>query len=83
MTGSFFEDFLGTSLGFQPELWGLVKLGILLGLFLYLGFAIMVVRQVDLMSRALDGTFSGPFKILAWLYLGAAVVVFILAIFIL
>jgi hypothetical protein len=56
-----------------------VKLALLLGLFLYIGFAIMIARQVDLMSRSLNGAFEAPLKAFAWFYLAATVAVFLLA----
>ena len=76
---SYFAKLLETILNFNPDVWFLIKLAILAGLFLYFGFAIMVVRQVDLMSRALNGAFDIPLKLISRLYLVATIAIFLLA----
>ena len=67
-------------LGIRIETWSLVKWPIVLGLFLYLWFAVMIVRQIELMSRSLNGAFQASLKLMAWLYLFAAVGVFLSAV---
>lgn len=69
------------SLTFNP--WFLVKLLFLIGLLIYLAFAVIVVRQVNLMTRALDSEFEAPLKFIAWVHLVVASGVFLLAIVIL
>lgn len=54
-----------------------------LGLFLYLIFAVVVVKQVQMMTEALSGVLLLPIKPLAWFHLFASLVVFVLAVFLL
>jgi hypothetical protein len=77
------KQFLELIAGAEFSVWGLVKLAAMMGLFLYIGFSVMIVRQVDLMSRALNGNFDAPLKLLAWIYLALTVIVFLLAFFLL
>jgi len=80
MEESFFSQLLQKGpFGFDFDIWGIIKGGVLFGLFLYMGFAIMLVRQVDLMSRALNGSFDKSLKILSWSYLFLTIAVFLLA----
>lgn len=65
------------------QVWSLAKLLVVFGLLLYLGFAGVVIRQVNLMSRALNGAFDFPIKTAAWVHFLLAIVVFLLAIFLL
>jgi hypothetical protein len=80
MTNNSFTDSISLMLNLDVGIWGLVKAGILVGLFLYLGFAVMIVRQVDLMSRSLDSQFNRTLKTLARLYFLLTVFVFLAAI---
>lgn len=66
---------------FNWDIWHLIKIPILIGLFLYIPFSVMIVRQVDLMSRSLEGNFDAPLKFFAWLYLVATILVFLFALF--
>lgn len=68
---------------FSVNGWGLAKLFVLLGLFLYLVFAVVVIRQVNLMIQALGGVLNLPLKTVAWAHLILAIAVFLLAIFLL
>ena len=61
----------------------LVQIIFLVGLLIYLAFAIIVVRQVMLMTRTLNTSFETPVKIVAWVHLGVVLVVFLLALVIL
>lgn len=63
--------------------WILVKVLFLIGLALYLAFAIIVVRQVKLMSRTLNGLLDIPLRLFSLIHLAAAIGVFILALIIL
>ena len=65
------------------SIWSFVKILFLVFLFLYIAFALIVTRQVGLMSRTLDGEFAFPVKVVAWLHLLVAVGVFLLALTIL
>lgn len=51
------------------DVWFLVKLTVIAGLMIYTGFAVMIARQVELMSRSLNGAFKKPLKTIAWGYL--------------
>jgi len=42
----------------------------LFGMLFYLAFGVIVVRQVSLMSKTLEGSFDLPIKIIAWVHLG-------------
>jgi hypothetical protein len=78
-----FEQFIQSlaSASFDP--WILVKFLFLVALLIYIAFAVVVVRQVGLMSRTLDGAFNLPLKLIAWLHLGVAIGVWVLALVIL
>ena len=65
------------------SLWLLVKILFIIGLALYLAFAVIVIRQVGLMAKTLDGEFNLPLKFVAWAHLIVSLGVFLLAIFIL
>jgi len=78
-----FEQFIQflASLTFNP--WILVKLLFLIGLLIYLAFAVIVVRQVNLMIRALNGELETSLRLISWLHLIVAIGVFLLAVVIL
>ena len=65
------------------NIWLIAKGFVLLALGVYLIFAIMVIREVDLMNNTLTGVFNLPIKIVALMHLILAVLVLILAILIL
>jgi len=69
------------SLTFNP--WIFVKLLFLIGLLVYLAFAVIVVRQVNLMTRTLSTKFEVRLKFISWAHLIVAIGVFLLAIVIL
>jgi len=79
MSDSPFVHLVDQLAGIRFQIWGLVKIAVLISIFLYIGFSVMIVRQVDLMGRSLSGSFRTPLKTLAWLYLLATIVVFVLA----
>ncbi len=68
-----FTVFDDLAAGTGLTVWFLVKLGIVIGLVMYAGFAVMIARQVELMSRSLNGAFKKPLKTVAWGYLLAVV----------
>ena len=76
-----FEQFLENLVSLSP--WGVVKLGFLIFLIVYIVFAGMVIRQVELMIRTLDGSINLPLKILAYIHLIFATFIFLLALIIL
>ncbi|HCM82475.1 MAG: hypothetical protein UW37_C0007G0028 [Candidatus Gottesmanbacteria bacterium GW2011_GWA2_44_17] len=63
--------------------WLGMKLMMLVGLGIYIVFAFIIVRQEQLMSKTLEAASERIISILTWLHLGAAVVVFMLALLIL
>lgn len=65
------------------NLWWLIKGLTLLGLIVYLAFALIVIRQVALMAKTLNGNFSLSLKLVAWGHLLAAGLIFLLALIIL
>ena len=65
---------------FQVDPWGEAKAAVLLFLSLYIPFALIVVRQVKLMTSVLNGTIDLPLRALALLHLILSIGVLILAI---
>ena len=65
------------------DVWFLVKLAYLLAILLYVGFAAVMIKQVSLMTRALDGSLNLPLRTLAWVHLGIAVGVLVMAVIVL
>lgn len=61
----------------------LLKLLFLAGLGIYLAFALIIVRQVGLMTKTLNGMLDIPIRLVAWVHLGVAVMVFGLALLVL
>ena len=42
----------------------------LFGMLFYLAFGVIVVRQVGLMSKTLEGSLNLPIRVIAWVHLG-------------
>jgi len=63
--------------------WLLIKAFFIIGLGLYLAFAVIVIRQVGLMGKTLNGSFNSSLKFVAWIHFLASLVVFLLALVIL
>ena len=78
-----FEQFLQNLMGVSFSLWGLVKILFVIGFGLYIAFAVIVIRQVKMMSEVVEGIFVWPLKIFAWIHLGLAIFVFLLSLMIL
>lgn len=80
-----FDAFIQFLTGFIPyfSIWWLVKGLFALGLALYIAFAVIVVRQVGLMSKTLNGEFAAPLKLISYVHLLVALAVFLLALVIL
>ncbi|MBN1263436.1 MAG: hypothetical protein JW991_03685 [Candidatus Pacebacteria bacterium] len=79
MTESPFAEISGGLVGLNLGLWGLVKLGVVLGLLIYVGFAVMILRQVGLMNQSLSADLSLRLNYLARFYLTATIIVFFIA----
>lgn len=65
------------------SVWLVVKLFFIVGLVVYLVFALVVVKQADLMTSTIEMGFKTPIKLLAWGHLIFAVIVLLLALIIL
>jgi len=70
-----------TNLGIP--VWTIVKIAALFGLLIYIAFAIIVVRQVTLMTNTLDLGHEGTIKILSKAHLLFSILVFFFALVIL
>lgn len=80
-----FEKFIQFLAKIIPSLsvWWLVKALFVIGLGIYLAFAVIIVRQVGLMTKTLNGEFDVSLKLVTWIHLAVAVVVFFLTLVIL
>ena len=65
------------------SIWFFVKIAVLILLALYLVFALVVVRQMKLMTSTLKLGFETPIRILSYAHLVFAVFVFLTALIIL
>jgi len=72
-----FEIFLENLVNFDP--WFIVKLAFLIFLAVYLAFAVIVIRQVQLMVKTLNGSFDLPLQILSFVHMAFAAFVFLMA----
>ncbi len=64
-------------------IWGVAKLLVVVAIGLYVVFAVVVIRQVQLMSETLKGVLVLPIKLLAYMHLAVAVGVLVMAVVIL
>ncbi len=79
-----FDKFLEFLIGsWRLDLSILGKLAVLLLLGIYIVFALVVVKQVKLMNRAIDGLMNQPLLVMVWLLVVLAVTVFIMSVVIL
>ena len=62
------------------EVWQIAKALILFSVFLYLIFALVIIRQVSLMLDTLEVELEGLIKFIAWLHLILVVVVLVFGI---
>jgi prepilin signal peptidase PulO-like enzyme (type II secretory pathway) len=77
------EELLNNLLNLNLSIWLMVKFFVLLALFVYIVFAFLVVREVDLMTRTVKDIFNLPIKIISWLHLVFSLLIFLLALIIL
>lgn len=68
---------------FKISVWTVAKGVVILVLFLYLAFALVVVRQVEMMTRVVSGNLNFPLKVFSWLHLFFSLGVIFLAFFLL
>ena len=65
-----FERLVQFSTNFTLSFNWVLKALFLLAMLFYVAFGVVVIRQVSLMSKTLEGTFGLPIKIIAWVHLG-------------
>ena len=65
------------------SVWFVIKIFVLIAMLLYIAFALVIVRQVQLMTKTLRVGFEFPLRTLSLLHLISAVVLFALALIIL
>ena len=61
------------------QAWDVAKVFVCFTLLLYVIFAFVVLRQVNLMARTLAVPIDLPIKTVAWFHLGLAIFAFLLA----
>jgi len=61
-------------------LFGVVKWFLVVGLLMYVAFAVVIVRQVKIMTEAVEDDVNGVISLFAWVHLLLAVALVILAI---
>ncbi len=66
-----------------PSIWLILKIFFLIGLVVYLIFAIVVVRQIRIMNDTLDVGFEGILTLISYLHLIFAIGVLAFALFVL
>lgn len=66
----------------ETSIWPVVKVAILFFLFLYTLFALVMVKQINLMTATLQVGFELPVKVVAYFHLVFALGVFLLTLLI-
>lgn len=65
------------------QIWGLFKIFIVVGLFIYLLFSLVIIRQVDLMTGVLSGKLNPSLRVIALIHFVATLLVFLASLLIL
>lgn len=65
------------------SVWGLFKFFFVVGLFIYLLFALVIIRQVDLMTGVLQGNLNRGIRIVGLIHFGFALIVLLSALILL
>lgn len=73
-----FDKFIEYLASFSFNLNWLFKSLFLFGMLFYIAFGVIVVRQVALMSKTLNGTIDFPVKVAAWIHLGMILGLFLI-----
>lgn len=73
-----FDQILSILLGLN--IWQVVKGFLLLGILLYLVFAVVIIRQINLMFDALEVELEWVIKFVAWLHLFLVIGMFVFGI---
>lgn len=66
---------------FTPAVWDVIKVFVLILMGLYIIFATVIVRQVNLMTHTLSLGLESTIKLVAWLHLAFSIVVLLAALF--
>lgn len=74
-----FFTFFQTAEKLESNIWEITKLVVLLGLIFYLVFAVVVIRQVQLMTRTVTGELDHVVRVVAWVHFVIACSIFVLA----
>lgn len=69
--------------GLEAPIWEVAKFLVLFGLLFYLVFAVLVIRQAQLMTRTLTGQLDRPIRVFSWIHFALAVAIFLLALIVL
>lgn len=64
-------------------IWHLFKIFILIGLLIYMVYAVVVIRQVKIMTTTFETGFEIPLRLISWLHLGLVILIFLVALFLL
>lgn len=67
----------------EEPIWEVAKFLVLLGLLFYLAFAVLVIRQVQLMTRTLAGELDRAIRVFAWVHFALVLAVVVLALVVL
>jgi len=70
---------IGLPAGFEGGIWAIAKIFVLFGLLLYLVFAVVVIREVKLMTRTVTGRLDSVVQVVAWVHFVLTVGIFLLA----
>lgn len=65
------------------QIWTIVKAFVCVGLLVYVAFAFVIVRQVDLMTKAINFSLDGVLKILAAIHMVGAILLLLIALMVL
>lgn len=65
------------------DIWFFAKIFFLFAILTYVVFASVVVRQIYLMTITLEVGFETPIRVLGWVHLAAAILIFLFALLIL
>lgn len=75
------NNFIDSLSNFQ--IWEFAKIPVALALIIYIVFAVVVVRQVNLMTHAINLSLGGLLKVIAYIHLLGAIFVLLVAMIIL
>ncbi|RJR26038.1 hypothetical protein C4578_00150 [Candidatus Microgenomates bacterium] len=62
---------------FNIDIWQVGKFFVLIGLFIYLIFSFVVVRQVKLMTQVVSGILTNSLRAISWIFFLFSLFIFI------